>query len=110
MHKLYDDLAEEVEGYVDELAERVTQLSGVRHGHRPDGRRQLAPAGVPNDATDGLDTVKELVARYAAYAATTRAAIDEADKSGDMATADLFTEVSRGIDKGLWFLEAHLQK
>ena len=54
--------------------------------------------------------MKELVARYAAYAATTRAAIDEADKMGDMATSDLFTEVARGIDKGLWFLEAHLQK
>jgi starvation-inducible DNA-binding protein len=64
----------------------------------------------PTDATDGMDTVKELVARYAAYAASTRAAIDESDNAGDKSTADLFTEVSRGIDKGLWFLEAHLQK
>ena len=29
--------------------------------------------------------------------------LDDAD------TADLFTEVSRGIDKWLWFVEAHSQ-
>jgi starvation-inducible DNA-binding protein len=57
-----------------------------------------------------MDTVQALVERYAAYAATTRSAIDEAEKSGDIATSDMFTEISRGIDKGLWFLEAHLQK
>ena len=38
-----------------------------------------------------------------------RAAIGEADAIGDAGTEDLFTEVSRGLDKHLWFLEAHLQ-
>ncbi len=28
---------------------------------------------------------------------------------GDLDAADLFTEVSRGIDQWLWFVEAHLQ-
>jgi len=32
-----------------------------------------------------------------------------AERPGDADTADLFTEVSRGLDKSLWFLEAHLQ-
>ena len=64
----------------------------------------------PTDATLDMDTVAALVERYANYAASTRAAIDEAEKSGDATTADLFTQISAGIDKGLWFLEAHLQK
>ncbi|MCC2629550.1 MAG: starvation/stationary phase protection protein Dps, partial [Thermomicrobiales bacterium] len=38
-----------------------------------------------------------------------RAAIDEADEAGDKDTADLFTEISRELDKDLWFLQAHLQ-
>ena len=38
-----------------------------------------------------------------------RKAIEEANDFGDLDTADLFTEVSRGIDKWLWFVEAHLQ-
>jgi starvation-inducible DNA-binding protein len=35
--------------------------------------------------------------------------IDEAAGFEDADTADLFTEVSRGIDKALWFVEAHSQ-
>jgi starvation-inducible DNA-binding protein len=41
--------------------------------------------------------------------AAARKAIDQSDDLGDLDTADLFTEVSRGIDKWLWFVEAHLQ-
>ncbi len=29
---------------------------------------------------------------------------------GDANTSDLYTEISRNIDKRLWFLEAHLVK
>ena len=36
--------------------------------------------------------------------------IDDTDEAGDAGTADLLTEVSRGIDKQLWFLEAHAQE
>ncbi len=39
----------------------------------------------------------------------TRRAIDTASKAGDADTADLFTEVSRDIDKLLWLIEAHAQ-
>ncbi|MGN6030033.1 MAG: ferritin-like domain-containing protein, partial [Thermomicrobiales bacterium] len=57
----------------------------------------------------GKEYVEALVARWAAYAASTRAAIDTADEAGDADTADLFTEISRQVDMDLWFLEAHLQ-
>jgi starvation-inducible DNA-binding protein len=35
----------------------------------------------------------------AAFGAAAREGIDESDDQGDLDTADLFTEVSRGIDK-----------
>jgi starvation-inducible DNA-binding protein len=54
LHELFDMINEDVEDYVDGIAERAVQL-------------------------------------------------------GDLDTADLFTEVSRGVDKWLWFVEAHLQ-
>jgi starvation-inducible DNA-binding protein len=54
--------------------------------------------------------VEALAARYAALAAGMRQAIQLAVDQGDADTADLFTEVSRALDKSLWFLEAHLQK
>jgi len=34
--------------------------------------------------------------------------IDQSDGLGDRDTADIFTEISRGTDKYLWFVEAHL--
>ena len=64
----------------------------------------------PSEAMDSMEHVQQLVERYAMVAASTRAAIDTADKAEDMDTADLMTEISRGMDKWLWFLEAHLQK
>jgi len=70
--------------------------------------------GYPRFAAQGGDwgsSVTEQLAladRYAALAASTRKAIDAAGKAGDADTSDLFTGISRGLDKALWFLEAHL--
>ena len=36
------------------------------------------------------------------------AAIDIGAKFGDVETGDLFTEVSRSVDKLLWMIEAHV--
>jgi starvation-inducible DNA-binding protein len=38
-----------------------------------------------------------------------RNAVDEASGWGDADTADVFTEVSRAVDKALWMVEAHQQ-
>ncbi len=51
-----------------------------------------------------------LADRYARIAASVREAIDAAEEAGDMSTSDLFIDVCRGLDKSLWFLEAHLQR
>jgi starvation-inducible DNA-binding protein len=39
-----------------------------------------------------------------------REAIAKTADLGDADTSDLYTEISRAIDKQLWFLEAHLVK
>jgi starvation-inducible DNA-binding protein len=46
----------------------------------------------------------------ARFGSSARRAIDDATDLKDADTADLFTEVSRGIDKLLWMAEAHVQK
>jgi starvation-inducible DNA-binding protein len=110
LHELFDKLADEVEEYVDSIAERATALGGTALGT---ARMSAAASRLPEyplDAVEGRYHVEALVARVAGLAKTTRAAIDASASFGDADTADLFTEVSRGLDKNLWFLEAHLQK
>ena len=83
----------------------------ARDGHRPDGGRGDARSRSTRlDAMSGPDTVDVVADRLAAYGAAVREAIDTADSElGDMDTSDLFTEISRAIDKHLWFVEAHHQ-
>ena len=109
LHELYDKLATELIDHVDTIAERATALGGVAHGTARLAATHSRLEEFPDKAIGSLDSVRALVERYAALAATTRAAIDTSDDLGDVDTADLFTGVSRALDKALWFLEAHLQ-
>lgn len=110
LHKLYDELAAEVLEFVDLIAERATALGGLATGT---ARMAAASTRLPEmqlECFKDLDTVNALIERYAQVANSTREAIDTADEAGDQGTADLFTEVVRGLDKALYFLEAHLQR
>lgn len=109
LHELFDKLAAELLAYTDLIAERATALGGTALGTVRLAATVSRLPEYPAEAIDSLPTVEALAARYAGLAATTRAAIDLASSAGDQDTADLFTEVSRGLDKALWFLEAHLQ-
>jgi starvation-inducible DNA-binding protein len=109
LHLLFDKLADELEDFVDLIAERVTALGGMAMGTVRMASSASRLPEYPFDNVDSLPSVEALATRYASLAATMRAGIDTAGQHGDMDTADLFTEVSRGLDKGLWFLEAHLQ-
>ena len=63
----------------------------------------------PTDITSGRDHVAALSTALATFGKAVRQAIDESDELGDAGTADLFTSISRSIDKDLWFVEAHAQ-
>ena len=109
LHLLFDSLAESVLEYVDLIAERATALGGMALGTI---RMSAAASRLPEyplTAVDGRQHLEALVARFSALATSSRAAIDAATEWADADTVDLFTEVSRGLDKQLWFLEAHLQ-
>jgi starvation-inducible DNA-binding protein len=109
LHKLFDELAGGLLAYVDVIAERATALGGVAQGTVRMASDSSRLSEYPAGGIDSLPAVEALVKRYAALGATTREAIDTADEAKDMDTSDLFIEVSRGLDKWLWFLEAHLQ-
>jgi starvation-inducible DNA-binding protein len=109
LHELFDRLAEDLEGNIDDMAERIVALGGIAHGTVQAVASQTRLDPYPVDIADGRAHVDALAAAYAKVARSVRKAIDEADKAKDADTADLFTGVSRALDKNLWLLEAHLQ-
>jgi starvation-inducible DNA-binding protein len=108
LHELFDKLAEDLEEPVDDIAERVTALGGVARGTARLAAKESRLPELPHDSYDGMKMVALLADRYATLGASTRAAIERAGKEGDADTSDLFTGISRGLDKALYFLEAHL--
>src|SRR5262245_11585263 len=109
LHKLFDKLAGMLQEHVDEIAERATALGGVAMGTARQAAAMSHTPEFPANTFKGQDVVAALAERFAAVGKATREAIDAADNLHDRDTADLFTEVSRDLDQGLYFLEAHLQ-
>jgi starvation-inducible DNA-binding protein len=93
-----------------ELFDKVNEaIGGVAHGTARIVAKRSSLAEYPADAADGPSHVEALSSALASFGKSARKAIDEANDLTDLDTADLFTEVSRGIDQWLWFVEAHQQ-
>jgi starvation-inducible DNA-binding protein len=109
LHKLLDELADGLINYVDMLAERTTALGGLAMGAVRMAAEVSRLQPYPPELVKDLETVAFLADQMALLANSTRVAADQSEDMRDMATNDLFIEVSRNLDKWLWFLEAHLQ-
>lgn len=109
LHELFDQVATEAESYTDLIAERITTLGGVALGTVRVAAQNSSLSEYPLEIADGAAHVDALSNALADFGKKVRVSIDDADDLGDKDTADIFTEVSRGIDKSLWFVEAHLQ-
>ncbi|MGB8167840.1 MAG: DNA starvation/stationary phase protection protein Dps [Chthoniobacteraceae bacterium] len=108
LHKLFDDLAEPLEEPIDIIAERAVTLGGVALGTVRCAAKasELAEFSL---APGAMEYAKELAQRFATVANSVRKSIDDADELGDADTADLLTQLSRELDKSVYFLEAHFR-
>lgn len=109
LHELFDQVSTEVETHIDDIAERITTLGGTALGTVRVAAQNSSLSEYPLEITDGADHVDALSTALADFGKKVRADIDATDELGDADTADLFTGISRAIDKLLWFVEAHQQ-
>ena len=109
LHELFDQVATAVEAHTDLIAERVTALGGTAMGTTRVVAQKSTLSEYPLEIVDGTAHVDALSTAMADFGKKVRKGIDDTDELGDADTADLFTEVSREIDKLLWFVEAHIQ-
>src|SRR5512140_2613667 len=110
LHKLFDELAEQLLADVDLIAERITALGGVALGTARMAAASSRLPEFPARPVLSMACVEVLAVRYGSAAETTRSAINIASEREDEATSNLLQETSHQLDKSLWFLEAHLQK
>ena len=108
VHELFDKVADAVEEYSDTLAERAAALGGSaqRTVQVAAERTFLMPYAL--GIADEKEHITTLSISLATFGESARKAINEAAGYGDADTADLLTEMSRGIDHQLWFVESHL--
>jgi starvation-inducible DNA-binding protein len=108
LHELFDKVNEDAEDYVDLIAERSVQLGGTAEGTvRMVAKRSLLSeysAQGPN-WKDHVEALSHALATFGEFA---RQGIESANTLNDADSADIFTEISRGVDKWLWMVEAHL--
>jgi starvation-inducible DNA-binding protein len=109
LHKLFDEINEATEEYVDLLAERVVQLGGIAEGTVGIVAERSTLIDYPVGLTGGAEHVAALSDALAMFGRSVRVGIEEMNDLEDADSADILTEVSRGIDKWLWFVEAHQQ-
>ena len=108
LHELFDAIAGRVADHCDLLAERVVALGGAANGTLRQAAAASALREYDHSAVDGTEHVRALARQVASVAAAVRRLVVQTADS-DPTTSDLFTEISRALDKDLWFLEAHAQ-
>lgn len=110
LHELFDRVAAQADEYSDLIAERAVALGGVARGTLQAVSAQSQLREYPLEVGDWRAHVRSMQDALATFGRGVRKAIDDATALNDADTADLFTEISRGADKSLWMVEAHVQE
>jgi starvation-inducible DNA-binding protein len=109
LHELFDDIAESLEKFGDEIAERAVTLGGYANGTVRMASSASQLPEYPTDAVDGFEHLDAMIERVSMFGRALRQSIDRCDDLDDDDTQDMLVDISRAIDKHLWFLEAHNQ-
>jgi len=109
LHLLFDEVAEVLSEHVDIIAERVTALGSQAMGTTRIAANTSQIPEPPHNVVNEAQYLQWLTDHVSQHANNLRADIEYVAELGDEDTADLFTELSREIDKQVYFLESHMQ-
>ena len=108
IHELFDRVSAQVEDFSDLIAERAAGLGGTANGTIQTAVKRSFLIPYPLGVADELQHLFAVSGALAAFGEAIREAIEKSTAIEDPTTADLFTEISRGVDQQLWFVESHL--
>lgn len=107
VHELLDEVADRLRDGADLMAERAVILGGHAKGTVEIAADKSTVEAYPTDMEAIADHISALKDRFLAMGESLRKAIEDASDAGDADTEDLFTEVSRVVDKDTWFIGAN---
>jgi starvation-inducible DNA-binding protein len=108
IHELFDRVSTAVEEYSDMIAERAGGLGGTANGTIQVASEHSFLIPYPLGIADEMQHLFAVSSALAAFGGSVIEAIAKSTEIEDATTADLFTEISRGIDQQLYFVESHL--
>lgn len=109
LHLLFDEIAEEVEEQVDIIAERITALGGTALGTIQEAVKNTELNPYPTNIYDGKEHIERLSHNFSIVSELSRNNLKKTEELNDMATNDIYIDLTRLLEKRLWFLEAHIQ-
>lgn len=107
VHELLDEVAGRLRESSDLMAERAVILGGYANGTAEAVAEKTSMPTYPLEIEEVQVHIEALRERFLDVGKKVRDAIEEASEIGDADTEDLFTEVSRQIDKDAWFIGAN---
>jgi len=110
LHPIFATMLNELGTYTDMVAERITVLGGVVMGTVRMAAQQSKLPEYPDAVMEGDGHVLALIERFGYYAVNLREDIALAADVEDAGSAAVYTDLSRGVDKQLWVLDAHLHR
>jgi starvation-inducible DNA-binding protein len=109
LRELFDKVAQGVEEFADRIAEHIVQLGGMAEGTAHAVARRTSLDEYVLATVDGRGYIDALATSLIAFGKHVRYASEQARELKDADMADLFTDIARGIDKWLWFVETSRQ-
>jgi starvation-inducible DNA-binding protein len=109
LHKFFEAQYEELNGFVDDIAERARQLGGRAFGTLAEFAKSARLTEQPGTAPAAKEMLATLLADHEAVIRTLRADIGPAtDRYKDVGTSDFLTGLLEKHEKMAWMLRAFL--
>jgi starvation-inducible DNA-binding protein len=109
LHKLFDAQYAELNGVVDEIAERIRALGFPAPGTLAEFSRLARLKEKAGDDPDAPLMLENLLHDHEAVCRNLREDVEAAEGHGDPATADFLTGLLEGHEKTAWMLRASLE-
>ncbi|MEO8974095.1 MAG: DNA starvation/stationary phase protection protein Dps [Ktedonobacteraceae bacterium] len=109
LRELFDQVAKGVEEYANLIAGRIVQLGGTAEGSAQAVAGRSSLDGYSLATASGSGHINALATTLTNFSRHARYASEQATELQDTDTADILTEIARGSDKWLWFVETSQQ-